>query len=828
MAKNVSSWRWVAVLVVAAGCGRTGLADPGRASSVETAAAGTSAGPPGDGGRGATGGKNDRPGAAGSGSEAGARGEAGGSTETSAAGGSTETSAAGGSTEPSSTGGSPGEPSAVCQLVERYLVPPDPGGATDPFPTDLGAIDSGLDAPPDDELPPVPGHHVLLRRGARSRHSPALATSGSVLGVAFVEGTTVRFGVSSQKAHAASSFTFRDIAEVPDAKTLELLLAGDEQGFHLGWLADGGNSWAQVVSVRLDRRGRIEQGPWQLASSELSCAVSSAADTLAVACSEGQTDETWVELCPPDDHCVRCSLGEAETSSVPRPAITWDGNAFDVVFAGHTWDSSFLALARITASGEEILPPVPLDGFHTEMAEEPAIAFDGENLAVVYGGELRVFDLSGRLVRGPWALQRTGTESQVVSTSTGHAVLHDTELAETYVAVAWIGEGGVSSSTLLTPSSSVGPVLARARAAIARADDAVFTVHEVRNGSGAGSSLVLARFDEVEGTLDRDPELLVPGSSALQPIAVRCETSACYVLADEPWAGIGYPQQSYGVWQVDRETDAVTPPPAEATARGLAAAAPAIGTAGTATVLLQPGSDDGPYLALWGYDDSLSTTACPDGYYQTGASLFFEEEALRVFYGSAEDSTSLDETLFSDGRFRSPSVVGAQGVQARCGADYYAVMNQDPGTVLRWRPEEQPAFSPAFVLTGSTAPDGLCCNDRLLAVQGSVLTLEGGYVASPDLMHRGCASAGDSLLLVAPWPYANGLLLVRVTPGGELSRWRLTLPDGVQGPGPNTLASGAVTVPELPWALSSNRDQVLLAWYDPDWGDAFLSTWRLR
>jgi hypothetical protein len=67
----------------------------------------------------------------------------------------------------------------VCQLVERYQVPSGAGAsATDPFPSDLGAIDSESDAPQDDIFPALPGHHVLLRRGSRSRHGPALATSG--------------------------------------------------------------------------------------------------------------------------------------------------------------------------------------------------------------------------------------------------------------------------------------------------------------------------------------------------------------------------------------------------------------------------------------------------------------------------------------------------------------------------------------------------------------------------------------------------------------------------------------------------------------------------
>jgi hypothetical protein len=414
-----------------------------------------------------------------------------------------------------------------------------------------------------------------------------------------------------------------------------------------------------------------------------------------------------------------------------------------------------------------------------------------------------------------------------VGTPAGYAVLHKGGLAETDTTVSWIGDGSLSDSTLLAPSRGVDAFSPSATAAIARIDDAVFTVHEVQDGAGAGSSLVLARFDAVEGGLARDPELLGPSSAALQPIAVRCERSACYVLADEPSAGLGYPERSYGVWRVEPDADAVTRPTAEATARGLALAPPATNDTRAATLLLHPDSDDGPYLALWGYDGSLSKTVCPEGSYQAGASLFFEQESLRFLYCDPKDDTLLDETLFADGRFGTPSLVGTQGVQARCGDAYYAFAEEDPNTAQRWRPELETAFSPTFVVASSTAQDGLCCNDRLLAMQGSVVTLEGEWVASPDLTHRGCASAGDSLLLVAPWPYANGLLLVQVSPSGELLRWRLTMPEGVKGPGPNTLASGDLKCPEMPWALSSDGSQIALAWYDPEWGDAFLSTWRL-
>ncbi|MBN1610038.1 MAG: hypothetical protein JW940_25655 [Polyangiaceae bacterium] len=819
MTKNVSPLCWAPALVLAAGCGRTGLIESERGSLADTGAAGALAG---------AGGADARPGTGGVDSATGGRVAAGGADARPGTGGVDSATggrvAAGGSTEPSTTGGSSGDQKAVCQLVERYQVPSGAGAAAaDPFPSDRRAIDSGLDAPQDDALPPVPGHHVLLRRGSRSRHSPALATSGSVLGVAFVEGTRLRFGVSSNQAHEASSFTFADIIDVATATTLEPLLAGDAQGFCLGWIVDGGSRSTQVLSARLDRRGRITQGPWQLASSELACAMSSSADTLAVACTEGRAHETWVELCPPDQNCVRCFLGES--NDLVRPAMAWDGSAFDLVYPSN--EPFALRLTRFTASGEEILPAVPLAGFELDDTYEPAIAFDGDNLAVVYGSELRVFDLGGRLVQGPWALPGTVTRSQVVGTSSGYAVLHKPGLAGTDAGLSWVGEGSLSGSTLLAPSRGVDSFSASATAAVVRADDAVFTVHEVQDGAGAGSSLVLARFDEVTGALDRDPELLGSNSAALQPIAVRCETSACYVLANEPSAGVGYPERSYGIWRVERATDAVTPPAAELTAPGLAVAAPAVSTTGTATLLLRPGSAVGPYLALWSYEDSLSKSPGPEGSYRTGASLFFEEEALRVFCGDAQDSAQLNETLYSDGRFQTPSAVGAEGVQARCGAAYYAFTKDDPNTAQRWRPDIESAFTPAFVVTSSAALNGVCCNDRLLAIQGSVVSLEGEYVASPDSTSRGCASAGDALLLVAPLPHANGLLLEQVSPSGELLRWRLTVPEGVQGPGPNTLASGDVAIPEIPWALSSDGSQIALAWYDPEWGDAFLSTWRL-
>jgi hypothetical protein len=807
MTKDGSSWCWIGALIVAVGCGRTGLIESGQAPSAETSNGGMVAGAGGDGGsRRATGGTDAHQATGGVNSATGGRGEAGASVS------------------PSSTGSASGEPTVVCQLVERYQVPSAAGAAAaDPFPSDLRTIDTGLDVPQDDALPPVPGHHVLLRRGSRSRHSPALATSGSALGIAFVEGKTLRFGVSSNTAHDASSFTFTDIIDVPDAKTLEPLLVGDAQGFYYGWIVDGGSSLSQVLSARLDRRGRVAQGPWQLASSELACAMSSGADTLAVACSEGRAYETWVELCPPDQHCVRCSLGESD--DFVRPAIVWDGSAFDVVYARHD-DLSALKLVRITASGEEVLPPVPLSGFEPDDLSEPAVTYDAEALAVASGAELRVFDLHGQLVRGPWALPGTGTQSQVVSTSAGYAVLRKAGLAVTDTAVSWIGEGGLSAGTLLAPAQGAN-FAPSPTAAVVRAGDVVFTVHEAQDGAGAGSSLVLARFDEAKGALEHDPELLGPSSAALQPIAVRCERDTCYVLADEPSAGVGYPARSYGVWQVERDTDTVTAPAAKATASGLAVAAPAMSEAGAATLLLHPDSDAGPELALWRYDGSLSKSVCPEGSYQAGASLFFEEEDLRLFYGDAQDGALLNETLFVDGRFRTPSLVGAPGVQARCGAAYYAFADADPNTAQRWRPDVESAFSPAFVLTGSTAQNGLCCNDQLLAIQGSVLSLAGEYVARPDLIHRGCASAGDSLLLAAPWPYANGLLLVRVSPSGEVLRWRLTLPEAVGGPGPNTLASGDVVVAEIPWAVSSDGGQIALGWYDPEWGDAFVSTWRL-
>lgn len=311
------------------------------------------------------------------------------------------------------------------------------------------------------------GHHLLLASSLPWRDRAAVAVSGPVFGVVFIEGDRLCFGVSSDIAQGADSVSlvklsgsFADVAE----HVVALDLVGDEEGFVLTLVVrEGDGPNRRVLIARLSPKGTVVEGPLEVAGgSGLSCDAAAGSGVAAIICSELQADDQcsfWLALCPQGQQCIERRLSTGDC--VATPAVVWDSDTFDVVY--HDASAASLMLAGFSPSGEGVTSPVTLvDTAHSTDWSSPGLAFDGTRLAIVSGSKFHLFDVKGTAGGEFWPLATRHVESgawltaptrELVATSTGYVVVSHGESdvgVRTRVSVA-VGDGEFSLLGPKTP-----------------------------------------------------------------------------------------------------------------------------------------------------------------------------------------------------------------------------------------------------------------------------------------------------------------------------------------------------------------------------------------
>lgn len=702
---------------------------------------------------------------------------------------------------------------------------------------DSGGLDLSASSLPDRPA----GRHVVLRLTPDLRDGASLATAGATLGLALSEGQRLRFGVNSDPSLRSVAWSFVDVAQLGDRVPVVSAMAGGDDGFDVVWTT-GSSGTRELVYAHLATGGTLVEGPLVLAKEEgLSCSIAKSGDTVAVVCSQAtrQSDRpraVWVELCRKDSGCSRCTIADGP-AQVSRPSVVWDGAAFDVVVSDAGSDGELL-LARVSPTGELLQPLVPIAD-SSPVTSDPAAAWDGKNLVVVYGGipTIALFDLKGVRTQGPWHpidplryLVPLEYQYQLQLTPSGYAVfgVGQTELD---VMGNWLNGTQLMVFDPSAPDRSKSLLIADwpVYGSIALVDNELIAI---RNASG----IPLGRYDPSTLASVSPPGMVFPEQpGALTPVGVHCDPTTCFVTAYEPSPEVVDTSPRVGVWQIDRASAKVTPPAPEDMAQGLPDEVPETRLERSTTVLQYTGSASPATIVTWNKAKKTSSDEWPvdpaDPTEPDHIRAFLEEnETTRLFYEKPVNGTPvLYQRPLVHGQWGAPVAAGAAGEVRQCGTAYVKLLGpteQKKAAVMRWRPSIDPEFMPLFDTRFGELFSTWCCSDSVIAIQGrldapepreelALYTTDGQLVGETAGWNSECVAAGSNLLL---WPSDGSPEGLELHANGTLESFGLVAPGRLQ---PTSLAHGSG-----PWAVEVGPDTLAMAWPSVDDFATRLSVWR--
>ncbi len=771
----------------------------------------------------------------------------------SAGGGGGASAASGGGGAGSGSGADAGEAGSTpvtFGCVDRTAVLAARGASEATDASGLGGNPRNADIPVSLDLASLPeppaGQHLVLRRAPPIRSAPALGVAGAVTGLALVVDHRLQFGVNADPTLKGSAWTFTDVVGLAPSEDAVAVVIGGEDGFDVAWTVQDRNIRARrVVYARFATTGALADGPFVVAEADgLSCNLAKSRDTVALACAEPNESYdalrvVWLQLCRSGGACVRCTVAGGDVD-LSQPAVAWDGSAFDIVYGSAGESAETLQLARVSPTGDLLLPPTILVEDELTLSA-PAALWDGRQLAVAHGGyaNLSLFDRNGARTQGPWNLLDPQQYSvplvyayRLALTPTGYAVFgagwsqFDTSAESIY------GSHLISldrANPQQPKSMQVDPYAAGGSMAVVGG-----ALVAIRHDTG----LTIGRFQPSTLAPISEPEFLFSDPPrALSPIGVHCDSAACSVVANEDTPSFGSHTSRTGVWRVERASGKITPPAPEDTTPGVPFSPPAMRGGRSVAALENPESQGGTHIVSWNDAKKSSSDAWPvnpidpiDLNYRA-IDAFVEGQSTRVFFHQrVNDSVNMFHRLLTNGQLGEPTP-SALGQVNQCGDAYVKLQGALGQSVVgtRWRPGVDADFTELFETPFQTRFTDWCCNASVIAMQGAsydagrepwqtnVYSQDGKLVATRRGFHRQCVSAGTSLIL---WPDSERTFdAIRVYPDGTIQDVVLSMPTL---PSPTNLATGTG-----PWALDAAEDTLAVAWTDRKDGTARLSLWRL-
>jgi hypothetical protein len=267
------------------------------------------------------------------------------------------------------------------------------------------STDAGLEQQPDASAPVKPKQDFLIATDSPRLSMPALARSGSILGMAYLDDGDVRFSVSADGNAEGLTPSTTIVASSSDVWSMQLF--GAKDGFLLLW-AEWVNSSGVYKLASLNSDGSISQFPIELsAAASLQCTgTSNGTQVLLVCHNQTQTEQSAVLCdmtgCKSKLVLPQCGL-EYGLSAVAR------ADHFDVVYGCGSANNTTETLQRVSVapdgasvSAAQILlqessgtsPSLVAPGTKSGLAD------DGDTLWIVHGNPLvlSAFSDSGQRV----------------------------------------------------------------------------------------------------------------------------------------------------------------------------------------------------------------------------------------------------------------------------------------------------------------------------------------------------------------------------------------------------------------------------------------------
>ena len=697
---------------------------------------------------------------------------------------------------------------------------------------------------------PAATQHVLLRkRGVVTEH-PSVATSGAVLGVAFVTDGELTLGLGSADPNAA--LTFVTLSKAESGTDARPSLAGSDAAFDLVWTSGDATGSQRLMRARYDTAGNALEALTETATAtSIDCNAVVGENALGIACAETSGDagnpSVWARVCPRGGGCTAVEIGQGAMS---RPAIVWDGADFDIVFLS---TAEGLKLARVDASAQIVLRATVIDATATidpaptHYPYHPAAVVDGAGIAVAYGTvpTVAAFALSGVLEKGPWPLVAADQYHsgevwyQIAKTPKGYAVLAG---ANSYPLDGYAGDTELFTVETAAPDKIASLVLAGAPyrapyAAMTSAFGPLTTFFQL-----VGPALARVDIDPADLAAPPNPRFVNSPIGSLVPTSPYCNEGTCWVLGSEPAPALDRPLTRAGLYRVDLQSGQVTPPAVTATGEppsGVAAGA--IGAFGGALVL-QPThgtsvSSPPQQLIVLDLEGSSSQLDLPDAATTFYQRWFAEPAGLRLFSSPATTLSTLAHRLFAGGSFGAAASLGNVSLIAQCGTSYLGTQTRDNTylDIVRIRPAEgsQPSLLTSLSLDEPPIFRTAYCSDGLLGLptydgqKYSMLlyTADGTHITDFELsaVPKGFASLGNDLLVVAADPTTGVPLAYEFAADSSMRTYPLPLP---------ATAGSAFDIADLPWPGGDHLPAITgrtvrLTWVDSASGDTYLSSWQL-